>query len=101
MRCLRLNWVRLGRMIVAVVLTFAASTAQANPIVEAEKTEIRIQSGDAVLAATLYRPAGVQGNVPAVVIGHGSGPVTRKHTFWTSVASIGVVVSTPRRTRQT
>lgn len=72
--------------IAAIVALVFATAAAAAPIDDAQKTEVRISVGDAVLAATLYRPAGAQGDLPAVVVGHGSGKVTRKNTFWTNAA---------------
>jgi hypothetical protein len=69
-----------------IALLFGGSALRAAPVDDAQKTEVRIPSGDAVLAATLYRPAGAKGNLPAVVVGHGSGKVTRKNTFWTNAA---------------
>jgi uncharacterized protein len=69
-----------------VALSLGNPEARAAPVDDAEKTEVLIQAGDAVLAATLYRPQGAKGNLPAVVIGHGSGRVTRENTFWANEA---------------
>jgi dienelactone hydrolase len=70
-----------------VALLFGGSALQAGPMDDAQKIEVRIPSGDAVLAATLYRPAGAKGNLPAVVVGHGSGKVPRKKgAFWIDAA---------------
>jgi dienelactone hydrolase len=78
------HWI--GAAGAAATLLFASPAANAAPVDDALKTEIRIPSGDAVLAATLYRPADATADVPAVVIGHGSGKVTRKNTYWINAA---------------
>lgn len=70
----------------ALALLLAAPAATAAPVDDAHKTEIRIPSGDALLAATLYRPPGAKRDMPAVVVGHGSGKVTRQNTFWINAA---------------
>jgi dienelactone hydrolase len=67
----------------ACILLFAGSGAVASPLDDAQKTEFKIPAGDVVLAATLYRPKGAKGDIPALVLGHGSGPVTRERNgFW-------------------
>lgn len=82
--------IRIGAWVSGAWLVWALAlgsvAARAAPIDDAQKTEVRIPSGDAVLAATLYRPAGATGDLPAVVVGHGSGKVTRQNTFWTNAA---------------
>jgi dienelactone hydrolase len=71
----------------AFFLLFSGSGAVAAPLDEAQKTEFKIPAGDVVLAATLYRPRGAKGDLPAVVLGHGSGPVTRERNgFWVRTA---------------
>ena len=67
-------------------MLFASIPGWAAPIDDAKKTEVRITADGAVLAATLYRPKGAEGDIPAVVVGHGSGPVTRENSFWTNAA---------------
>lgn len=71
-----------NRGIVAVVtvicLSLEAGSAAAGSIDEAEKREVRIPAGDVTLAATLYRPAGAMGDLPAVVTAHGSAPSDRQ-----------------------
>lgn len=77
--------------ILAVMLTAtivnAGQAAGQSPLSTAEKRDARIPAGDVVLAATLYRPAGAVGDLPAVVIAHGSAPSTRTMVgFYTSMA---------------
>jgi dienelactone hydrolase len=76
----------LGSVGLALALVVAATPISAAPVDDAQKTELNVTVGDAVLAGTLYRPAGAKGDLPAVVVGHGSGKVTRKNTFWINAA---------------
>jgi pimeloyl-ACP methyl ester carboxylesterase len=64
---------------VALALVLAACTFIAAPA----PLPAFIQSGDARLAFTLDLPAG-QGPFPAVVLGHGSGRITRDQLTWAS-----------------
>jgi uncharacterized protein len=80
---------------VAVAFTLMlASAAPASPVEDAQKTEVTIPAGEIVLAGTLYRPAGATGDLPAVVLGHGSGRVTREfNRFWINASvATGVAV---------
>lgn len=77
--------------LLAVMLTAtlmnAGQAACQSALDTAERRDARIPAGDVVLAATLYRPAGAVGNLPAVVIAHGSAPSTRSMVgFYTSMA---------------
>jgi dienelactone hydrolase len=73
-------------MLTATVMNADRAAGQ-SPLGTAEKRDARIPAGDVVLAATLYRPAGAVGNLPAVVIVHGSAPSTRAMVgFYTSMA---------------
>lgn len=76
----------LAVMLTATVMNAAPSAGQ-SALDTAERRDARIPAGDVVLAATLYRPAGAAGNLPAVVIAHGSAPSTRTMVgFYTSMA---------------
>lgn len=76
----------LAVMLTATVMNAAPAAGQP-ALSTAERRDARIPAGDVVLAATLYRPAGAVGNLPAVVIAHGSAPSTRGMVgFYTSMA---------------
>lgn len=76
----------LAVMLTAAVMNAAPAAGQ-SALGTAERRDARIPAGDVVLAATLYRPAGAAGNLPAVVIAHGSAPSTRSMVgFYTSMA---------------
>lgn len=76
----------LAVMLTATVMN-AAQAAGQSALSTADRRDVRIPAGDVVLAATLYRPAGAVGNLPAVVIAHGSAPSTRSMVgFYTSMA---------------
>lgn len=71
----------------AVILLVPNTSARAAPIDDAHKTEVMVPAGDIVLAGTLYRPAGATSEGPAVVLGHGSGKVTRQYNgYWINAA---------------
>lgn len=79
------TWV--GRAGLSLALLVVGAQARAAPIDDAEKLEVRIPAGDIVLDATLYRPKGTKGDIPGIVLGHGSGTYTRKFSgFWVNVA---------------
>lgn len=61
----------------AALVLLAFSAAVATPIEDSHKTDVMIEAGDVTLGATLYRPAGATGDLPAIVTGHGSAPSTR------------------------
>ena len=61
------------RACIALLLVALATPAQAIPEDEAQKTRARIPAGDIILDATLFRPKGATGKIPALVLGHGSG----------------------------
>lgn len=60
----------LGLAVSAAAIAQPASTAPS-------EDRVMIEAGDVRLGATLYRPAGATGDVPAIVTGHGSAPTTR------------------------
>jgi len=60
-----------------IALFFPIATVQAGPIDDAAKTDVMIDAGDVTLGATLYRPAGLSGDLPLIVTAHGSAPTTR------------------------
>ncbi len=76
----------------AVMLAFlwmalAAGAADAQISQTADKQEVMIPSGDVMLAATLYRPPGAKGTLPAIVTAHGSAPSDREMMlYFTEVA---------------
>jgi pimeloyl-ACP methyl ester carboxylesterase len=70
------------RSVICLSLAAATSCApepqwQSSLRTAAVKRDATISAGDVTLAATLYRPPGVEGDVSAVVLSHGSGPLTR------------------------
>ncbi|MGY4395416.1 dienelactone hydrolase [Sphingomonas sp. UYAg733] len=71
--------------LLAILLLWSGSV-EAQPVERPAGTTSRdatIVASDHVLAATLYRPPDAKGMLPAVVIVHGSGPVTRDMaSFW-------------------
>ena len=67
-----------GLLAAALVALGLAGAARAAPLDDATRTDATIQAGDVTLGATLYRPAGARGDLPAVVLAHGSAPSTRK-----------------------
>lgn len=54
-----------------------AATAKETPLESSIKQDVMISAGDVVLGATLYRPSGIEGRIPAIVTAHGSAPTTR------------------------
>ena len=75
------------RALVALLFLVGNVPASASPIDSAERREVSIPAGEITLAATLYRPAAAKGDIPAVVLGHGSAPSTRAMmSFWTNIA---------------
>lgn len=69
------SFVRL--FLVALIASWASLGVAATTFEKSHKQEVRIPAGDVVLAATLYRPAGVKGDLPAIVTVHGSGETDR------------------------
>ena len=59
------------------VLVGPLVSAKASPLSEADKRDVSIQANDITMGATLYRPRGAKGQIPAIVTGHGSAPSTR------------------------
>lgn len=73
-------------LLTALAGQFLGSPALASPLGEAAKTDTMIQAGDVVLGATLYRPAGADGDLPVIVTAHGSAPSTREMVgFYTNL----------------
>ncbi|WP_417456361.1 alpha/beta hydrolase family protein [Kordiimonas sp.] len=66
-----------GALFAVMMALVSTGLAQAGPIDDADKTEVMIEAGDVTLGATLYRPAGISGPLPAIVTAHGSAPSTR------------------------
>lgn len=62
---------------VLTMLIYAMPAHAQRPMDTATQREVTIAGGDITLGATLYRPANARGNLPAVVIAHGSAPTTR------------------------
>jgi dienelactone hydrolase len=62
---------------IVVMSISIGGAARATPLDDATQTRVQIQAGDVVLGATLYRPAGASGVLPAIVTAHGSAPSTR------------------------
>jgi dipeptidyl aminopeptidase/acylaminoacyl peptidase len=87
--------------IIGVVFALAALQLDPRPAAAqssdlASKQNVRIPAGDVELAATLYRPAGARGSLPAVVTAHGSAASDRKMMlYFTEVAlDMGLAVLT-------
>lgn len=69
-----------------LALVSVSASAATAPTSHAQE-EVRIPAGDVILAGTLYRPTDVKRPLPAVVLGHGSAPVTREmNRFWVNTA---------------
>lgn len=67
------------RFVLLTLIAFWSPAGFAATSVEkAQKQEVKIPVGDVVLAATLYRPTGMKGDLPAIVTVHGSGETDRK-----------------------
>ncbi|WP_203291736.1 alpha/beta hydrolase family protein [Maricaulis parjimensis] len=85
-----------ARYIVSLVacLTLAGTPALASPLSESSQEEVWIEADDVRLGATLYRPAGATGDLPAIVTAHGSAPSTRDGVgYYTNLAlSMGFAV---------
>lgn len=98
------------RLLMICLSLFAAGCSSNEPHREsglwdtADKQYAQIPAGEVTLAATLYRPAGMKADLPAVVLSHGSGPQTRDaNGFWTNVAlgaGLAVLVYDKRGTGQ-
>jgi len=74
-------------ILASVMLATCAMTASASPLSDAETVEVVIPVGDVQLGATLYRPAGAHGELPAIVTAHGSAATTRDGVgFYTNAA---------------
>jgi dipeptidyl aminopeptidase/acylaminoacyl peptidase len=63
-------------LLTTLLMIFSAYTF-ADEFHDSKKAKVQIKAGDISLAATLYRPAGIEGNLPAIVTAHGSAPTTR------------------------
>ena len=77
------------RLLLACLMlaTGGLAAAAASPLSEAETVDVVIPAGDVQLGATLYRPAGAQGDLPAIVTAHGSAATTREGVgFYTNTA---------------
>ena len=81
-------------LITCVMLGTGGLAMAASPLSEAETVDVVIPAGDVQLGATLYRPAGMQGDLPAIVTAHGSAPTTRDGVgFYTNAAlAMGLAV---------
>ena len=76
-----------ARLLIASLALAFGSAAGASPLSEAETMDVVIPAGDVRLGATLYRPAGAQGDLPAIVTAHGSAATTRDGVgFYTNTA---------------
>ncbi|WP_417468602.1 alpha/beta hydrolase family protein [Maricaulis sp.] len=71
-----LSWPRAAALAILTVFTISGA-AGASPMDDADTVQVHIQAGDVTLGATLYRPAGVSGDLPVIVTAHGSAPSTR------------------------
>lgn len=71
-----LSWSRAAALTILTVFTISGA-AWASPMDDADTVQVHIQAGDVTLGATLYRPAGVSGDLPVIVTAHGSAPSTR------------------------
>lgn len=67
-----------GFLLAVLAVLGMAGAVRAAPLDEATRTDAMIPAGDVVLGASLYRPKGAKGDLPAVVLAHGSAPSTRK-----------------------
>tara|TARA_R110000868_G_scaffold53744_6_gene168606 strand:+ start:2158 stop:3135 length:978 start_codon:yes stop_codon:yes gene_type:complete len=74
---IRLSWPRAAALAILTAFTISGA-ACADPRDDAESVRVHIPAGDVTLGATLYRPAGVRGDVPVIVTTHGSAPTTRE-----------------------
>ncbi len=63
-------------LLTVLLVTFSAITF-ADEIDDSTKSNVQFKAGDITLAATLYRPSGIDGDLPAIVTVHGSAPTTR------------------------
>ena len=61
----------------SVLMIAFAAAANDSPLESSIKQDVTIDAGDVVLGATLYRPFGIKGTIPAIVTAHGSAPTTR------------------------
>jgi len=71
-----LSWSRAAALTILTVFTISGA-AWASPMDDADTVQVHVRAGDVTLGATLYRPAGVGGDLPVIVTAHGSGPSTR------------------------
>jgi pimeloyl-ACP methyl ester carboxylesterase len=67
---------RAAALTILTVITISGAV-WASPMDDADTVQVHIQAGDVTLGATLYRPAGVSGELPVIVTAHGSAPSTR------------------------
>ena len=78
---------RILAFICAIALCLVACPSFAKEPPRHQEQKVLIEAGDIMLGATLYRPAGVTGAVPAIVTAHGSAPSTREGVgFYTNRA---------------
>ena len=78
-----------ARYLISIVaaLTLSGTPTLASPLSESTREDVRIMAGDVELGATLYRPAGSEGDLPAIVTAHGSAPSTRDGVgYYTNLA---------------
>lgn len=81
------GWRKTVCLFIATLALVAGSPAHASPLSEAETVRVTIPAGDVALGATLYRPAGASGELPAIVTAHGSAATTRDGVgFYTNAA---------------
>ena len=71
------------RIVCAFLIAGAFNVGQvpvsnADVLEDAHKERVTINAGDVTLGATLYRPAGISGELPGIVTVHGSAPSTRE-----------------------
>jgi hypothetical protein len=87
-------WKITARLVLAALVVTTGGLAQASPLSDADTRRVTIPAGDVELGATLYRPAGASGDLPAIVTAHGSAATTRDGVgFYTNAAlSMGFAV---------
>jgi dienelactone hydrolase len=90
MYCTRNETWLTGVITVMCAMTLFGHSASASPIDDAVRERVSIQAGDVVLGATLYRPAGSSGDLPAIVTAHGSAPSTREGVGFYTDRALGM-----------
>ncbi len=64
--------------VIAIIFSLGQiESSHADVLEDAHKERVMIDAGNVTLGATLYRPAGVSGDLPGIVTAHGSAPSTR------------------------